>query len=101
MSTIVAPPAVVNAVADALSSVGVRRLDMPLTAESGGVPSTRGTVEQFAVYLMPLASTGRRLRLCDRTNEPRFASVFPCGGLSTEVYRHGETISVMEAVGRQ
>ena len=34
VSTIVAPPAIVNAVADALSSVGIRHLDMPLTAES-------------------------------------------------------------------
>jgi carbon-monoxide dehydrogenase large subunit len=34
VSSIVAPPAVVNAVADALSSVGIRHLDMPLTAES-------------------------------------------------------------------
>lgn len=32
--TIAAPPTVVNAVVDALSPFGVRRLDMPLTAES-------------------------------------------------------------------
>jgi len=34
VSTIAASPKVVNAVADALSSVGIRHLDMPLTAES-------------------------------------------------------------------
>ena len=32
-SACVAPPAIVNAVADALSPFGIRHVDMPLTAE--------------------------------------------------------------------